>query len=421
MPVDAKAQALALGAAAGFDHQEGGGGGVVFVFRKAANFDQLIAGEDLGFVAVFAGFAGGGHVLGNDGILVVVEHHGAAGLPGIRDLAGDEHMQAVAAHVAVFAGDVGVRRVEVGDVLGRHGVAGEAAKRGGVGFFPGVVGAGKEHQHEQDDGEQGQDARERFRIGWGQKEIANGSEEFLHGTPSGKIWLQRLKIGLQRYYNYGIMSSISAHILLNQKKKAPRAICPGCFGVVQITRRSDLRPGHTGDITAQIHDRVVQRLGHILEVVDERARILLVVLVVVSGLEQARRPGVVANGGALSVLVRFAVAVRIHKEVRIGVRVIDCANAGFNGLSLNGGIQLFGHAFQLALEAFGHVAVTVVIRGRSHADGGRIIGAVAAGAGSGLGGQSMRVVAGGAGIEVGRVSELRGVFLALVLVDTLGI
>ena len=103
------------------------------------------------------------------------------------------------------------------------------------------------------------------------------------------------------------------------------------------------------------------------------------------------------------------------------MRVIDCADAGFDGLGLNGGIELFGHAFQLTLEAFGHVTVPVVIRGRSHADGARIIGAVAAGAGSGHGSQSVRVVAGGAGIEVGRVSELRGVLLALVLVDPLGI
>ncbi len=108
------------------------------------------------------------------------------------------------------------------------------------------------------------------------------------------------------------------------------------------------------------------------------------------------RPGVVANDGTLIVDVRLAVLVRIHEEVRIGSSIVQDWGALFLGVSLDAGIQHLGEGIDLSGNAFGDIAIAIVVGG-VHAVGLRVIGvrgaAVAGGAGFQLDFQSVYVMA----------------------------
>ena len=117
-----------------------------------------------------------------------------------------------------------------------------------------------------------------------------------------------------------------------------------------------------GDVSAEILDGVVQELEHVLGIVGKRTRILDGILIVVGSLQQARRPGVVANQ-ALVGRIRLAILVRIDEEVGIGGCIVHDRRAALLGICLDGGIQRLAEAVDLGIDAFGHIAIAIPIGG----------------------------------------------------------
>jgi hypothetical protein len=129
VPVDALAQAEALAAAAGLEHQVGVGEAVVLVVAVGGDRAQAVVGELLRGVALLAGLTRRAQLTGADRVLVGDEG-GGDDVFDVARLAGDARGDEALADVAVDAVDARVRRGQVSGVLGWHGVAGGAAKHG---------------------------------------------------------------------------------------------------------------------------------------------------------------------------------------------------------------------------------------------------------------------------------------------------
>ncbi len=120
VPVDARVQAQLGATSARFDHEADLLGGVLLVVPEMGDLHELGAEELLGPVTFLAGLAGGAQVLdgGGDGGLVAVREDRV-------DLVETRHLGlhvplGAGTHVALHATHLGVRRVEVGHVLGLH-------------------------------------------------------------------------------------------------------------------------------------------------------------------------------------------------------------------------------------------------------------------------------------------------------------
>jgi hypothetical protein len=137
-------------------------------------------------------------------------------------------------------------------------------------------------------------------------------------------------------------------------------------------------------------------------------RILLGDLVVVGGLQHARRPA----GVALLALVSRPVLVGVDEPVGVGLRVVDHRSAGhFLGIGHNRAVEDLLQALDLFHDALGHVAVAVVVGLRAlHAHRAPILSRGDVGvAGLALGQadlQRMRGVAGLAGVVARTCSNL---------------
>ncbi len=151
----------------------------------------------------------------------------------------------------------------------------------------------------------------------------------------------------------------------------PIAEC--CFRTGEV---AGVNPGHRrhvdrlGQRLVQVINRVVQQLDDVLATVGVSAGVLDRSLVVVGGLEQTRGPRLEGIRGYGLVVAQLPVGIRVGKEVRIGVRVVE--NRGprhFGRIGLNIGIERFLQALQLKGDALFHIAVAVVVDLRArHAD-----------------------------------------------------
>ena len=151
-----------------------------------------------------------------------------------------------------------------------------------------------------------------------------------------------------------------------------------------------------------------------------RARVLLGVLVVVSGLEQAGCPGIVAGRRALGIYIFFTISVGINEPVGVRSGIIDDSNlCDACGIGLDASQQFLGVGVNFALKAFGNVTVAVIIALGVEANCTGVIRLMAAGAGFEVGGQDVSIMAGGAGIQVAFVHEAAQIGLSLILIDTL--
>jgi len=136
-------------------------------------------------MAIFTSLPGWSHIFRYDGIFVRVKKHGGAGLPGISYLAPDHNIKAVASHVTVFAGDDRVNGILVGNVLRGHGMTGEPAKRGGIAFFPGIIGYCKEQNDQEGNRDQGKDSKNDFGVRRGKEKALQCLKKTFHvaGAP----------------------------------------------------------------------------------------------------------------------------------------------------------------------------------------------------------------------------------------------
>ena len=89
--------------------------------------------------------------------------------------------------------------------------------------------------------------------------------------------------------------------------------------------------------------------------------ILYGILVVVGSLHQTRRPGVVSDRSAVA-HIGFAILVLIHKEVRIGGRVVDDGRTVLFCVRLDGSEQCLSETVDLGVDAFRHVTIAIPVR-----------------------------------------------------------
>ncbi len=97
--------------------------------------------------------------------------------------------------------------------------------------------------------------------------------------------------------------------------------------------------------------------------------ILVGVLVVIGRAQQVGRP----CGEPALFVVDAAVAVRIGEPVGVGVRIVEDRRADdIDRIRLDGRIESVAHGVDLAVDAFGRVAVAVVVD-IGHADGAQAL------------------------------------------------
>src|ERR1044071_9826285 len=121
--------------------------------------------------------------------------------------------------------------------------------------------------------------------------------------------------------------------------------------LVELLRSGGLRASEFAYITAKILDRVIQELHGVHRIMSEDTRILDRILIVVRSLQETRSPGIVTNR-TLIALIGFTILIGIHKEVWIGILIIDNRRTILLSIRLNGGIQISAESIDFLCNAF---------------------------------------------------------------------
>ena len=156
------------------------------------------------------------------------------------------------------------------------------------------------------------------------------------------------------------------------------------------------------------------------------ARIFQRGLVVVGSFRQTWRPCIVSIRERGFAFRNFAIAIAIDEEVGVAVIVInDCRPTYLCGIGLHRRIQNRAHIFDLEVDAFAHVAVTIIVnQGTGHTDVYQVFRSTQIGVASGtfvkLNFQRMRIMAAYAGIVPFHVIKLGIVRLPFIFIATHG-
>ncbi len=182
----------------------------------------------------------------------------------------------------------------------------------------------------------------------------------------------------------------------------------------------------TGCSSLEVGERVVEQLDDVLAAVGVGAWILGGYLVVVGGLEEARRPGGIAVAEVGFVRVGLAIGVAIDEEVGIGGAIVSDRRARHAGrVGLDRLVEQRAQPFDLGGDPFAHIAVAVIVDERAgHTHLAQVLDAgdarVAGRALVDFQLQRVRIVAADASIVPLDVGEVGLVGLARVLIAALG-